>query len=137
MPVKFNNPMKTITIEGKNIIDIATFYQEINRIFMSNENWKIGPSLDAFNDLLHGGFGEIKSKEPITLIWKNFEENRKTLGLKTTKKFYESKLIAPEIYNINFVKEKITALESGDGSTYFEIILEIISDHSNITLTVL
>ena len=137
MPVKFNNPMKTITIEGKNITDIATFYQEINRVFMSNENWKIGPSLDALNDLLYGGFGAIDSKEPITLIWKNLEENRKTLGLKTTKKFYESKLTAPEIYNINFVKGKITALESSNGSTYFEIILEIISDHSNIKLKVL
>ena len=137
MPIKYNNPMKSITIEGKNITDIATFYQEINRIFMSNENWEIAPSLDAFNDLLYGGFGAIDSKEPTTLIWKNFEENRKTLGLKTTKKFYESKLTAPEIYNINFVKGKITALESGNGSTYFEIILEIISDHSNIKLKVL
>lgn len=137
MPIKYNNPMKSITIEGKNITDIATFYQEINRVFMSNENWKIAPSLDAFNDLLYGGFGAIDSKEPTTLIWKNFEENRKTLGLKTTKKFYESKLTAPEIYNINFVKGKITALESSNGSTYFEIILEIISDHSNIKLKVL
>ena len=137
MPIKYNNPMKSITIEGKNITDIATFYQEINRVFMSNENWKIAPSLDAFNDLLYGGFGAIDSKESTTLIWKNFEENRKTLGLKTTKKFYESKLTAPEIYNINFVKGKITALESSNGSTYFEIILEIISDHSNIKLKVL
>ena len=137
MPIKYNNPMKSITIEGKNITDIATFYQEINRVFMSNENWKIAPSLDAFNDLLYGGFGAIDSKELTTLIWKNFEENRKTLGLKTTKKFYESKLTAPEIYNINFVKGKITALESSNGSTYFEIILEIISDHSNIKLKVL
>lgn len=129
--------MKNIIIEGKNISDINTFYKEINRILMQNEDWDISTSLDAFNDLLYGGFGEIKGKEPLLLIWKNFEKNKKSLGLKTTKAFYESKLNAPDRHNTDFVKEKITALECGQGQTYFEIILEIISDHSNIKLVAL
>lgn len=71
--------MKKIIIEGKNITDIETFYKEINRVFMQNENWKIAQSLDAFNDLLYGGFGEIKGKENIQLVWKNSEENKNRL----------------------------------------------------------
>lgn len=44
--------MKKITIEGKNINNIETFYEEVNRVFMLHENWKIAQSLDAFNDML-------------------------------------------------------------------------------------
>ena len=126
--------VKHLVIKGKNISNIKTFYQEINRVFMQQENWKIGESLDALNDLFYGGFGEIKGKENIRLIWENFEENKKALGLEMTKNFYESKLKSPEIFNTAFIKEKIEALENGNGQTYFEIIAEIIAEHSNIKL---
>ena len=126
--------VKHLVIEGKNISNIKTFYQEINRVFMQQENWKIGESLDALNDLFYGGFGEINGKENISLIWENFEENKKALGLEMTKNFYESKLKSPEIFNTVFIKEKIEALENGNGQTYFEIIAEIIAEHSNIKL---
>lgn len=126
--------VKHLVIEGKNISNIKTFYQEINRVFMQHENWKIGESLDALNDLFYGGFGEIKGKENIRLIWENFEENKKALGLEMTKNFYESKLKSPEIFNTAFIKEKIEALENGNGQTYFEIIAEIVAKHSNIKL---
>ena len=127
--------MKKILINGENIFDIETFYQEINRVFMHNETWEIGESLDAFNDLLYGGFGEIKGKESIELIWKNFEENKKALGLEVTLNFYKAKLKSPEIFNSKFIQEKIEDLHSGNGQTYFEIILEIIAEHPNIQLT--
>ena len=126
--------VKHLVIEGKNISNIKTFHQEINRVFMQHENWKIGESLDALNDLFYGGFGKIKGKENISLIWENFEENKKALGLEMTKNFYESKLKSPEIFNTAFIKEKIEALENGNGQTYFEIIAEIIAEHSNIKL---
>ena len=45
--------MKKIIIEGKNINNIETFYEEVNRVFMLHENWKIAQSLDAFNDMLY------------------------------------------------------------------------------------
>lgn len=126
--------MKKIIIEGKNINNIETFYEEVNRVFMSQENWKIAQSLDAFNDLLYGSFGEIKGKEKIQLIWKDIEENQKSLGFQTTLEFYQNKLKSPEIFNPKFVLSKIDELHHGVGLTFFEIILEIISDHDNITV---
>ncbi|OWR13329.1 MULTISPECIES: ribonuclease inhibitor [Chryseobacterium group] len=126
--------MKKIIIEGKNINNIETFYEEVNRVFMSQENWKIAQSLDAFNDLLYGSFGEIKGKEKIQLIWKDIEENQKSLGFQTTLEFYQNKLKSPEIFNRKFVLSKIDELHHGVGLTFFEIILEIISDHDNITV---
>ncbi len=126
--------MKKITIEGKNINNIETFYEEVNRVFMSQENWKIAQSLDAFNDLLYGSFGEIKGKEKIQLIWKDIEQNQKSLGFQTTLEFYQNKLKSPEIFNRKFVLSKIDELHNGVGLTFFEIILEIIADHENIIL---
>ncbi len=126
--------VKTITIDGNNIYDIPSFYEEINRIFMSDEDWKIGQSLDAFNDLLYGGFGEIKGNEKIRLIWKNFEQNKKSLGPEVTKAYYRNKLNFPSTFNIDFVQEKLAELENGTGKTYVEIILEIIGEHANIEL---
>ncbi len=126
--------MKKIIIEGKNINNIETFYEEVNRVFMLHENWKIAQSLDAFNDMLYGSFGEIKGKEKIQLIWKDMEQNQKSLGFQTTLEFYQNKLKSPEIFNQKLVLSKIDELHNGVGLTFFEIILEIITDHENIIL---
>ena len=126
--------MKQFFIKGENIKDISTFYEEMNRLFMRNEDWKIGSSLDALDDLFYGGFGEIKGKEDVELIWQHFQENRKVLGLEATLEFYENKLRSPEIFNSKVIQEKINELNEGTGQTYFEIILKIIGDHPNIHL---
>lgn len=126
--------MKKIIIEGKNINNIETFYEEVNRVFMSDEHWKIAQSLDAFNDMLYGSFGEIKGKEKIQLIWKDIEKNQKSLGFQTTLEFYQNKLKYPEIFNRKFVLSKIDELHNGVGRTFFEIVLEILSNHDNIIL---
>lgn len=125
---------ETITIDGNRIYDIPTFYREINRVFMAHEEWELGESLDALNDLFYGGFGRIKGKEEILLEWKNFEQNRQDLGLELTKAFYRNKLKSPSVFNIPFIKQKLDELEAGKGKTYFEIILEIIGEHPNIRL---
>lgn len=126
--------MKKIIIEGKNINNIETFYEEVNRVFMLHENWKIAQSLDAFNDMLYGSFGEIKGKEKIQLIWKDMEQNQKSLGFQTTLEFYQNKLQSPEIFNHKFVLSKINELHNDVGFTFFEIVLEIIANHDNIML---
>lgn len=125
---------KIITIDGSKIHDIPSFYEEINRVFMAREDWKIAQSLDALNDLFHGGFGIIQSSEEIELIWKNFKQNKEDLGNELTKSYYVEKLKYPSAYNSNFVYEKLSELENGIGKTYFEIILEIISEHPNIKI---
>ena len=126
--------MKNIVIEGSQIHDIASFYEEINRVFMQNEDWKLGESLDAFSDLLYGGFGEIKGKEPLQFIWKDIDNSKGSLGVEATKAFYEEKLANPSTYNVSWAKEKLEALENGKGQTYFDIIMEIIREHPNIEL---
>ncbi|WP_240643012.1 barstar family protein [Sinomicrobium pectinilyticum] len=125
---------KKITIHGANISSIASFYDEINRVFMAGEDWKIGHSLDAFNDLLYGGFGIIRAAEPVILVWINMEKNRDDLGYEATIAWYREKLESPSRFNIKWVNERLAALEDGTGRTFFEMVTDIISEHSNIVL---
>ncbi len=122
-------------INGDNIIDIPSFYSEINRLFMKDEDWKIGTSLDALNDLFHGGFGAHRSMDKFDLVWSNIRKSKKVLGLETTIAFYKDKISKPELFNTDFAKSKLEALEQGKGQTYFEIILEIINSHPHIKFT--
>lgn len=125
---------RQIIINGSAIKDLVSFYEEINRVFMSDENWKIRNSLDAFNDLLYGGFGAVKTAEPIDLIWLDIERSKEALGYKATKAFYEEKLKPGSLFNKALFERKLALLESGTGETYFDIIMSIISDHQNIDL---
>ncbi|SEW51487.1 barstar family protein [Chitinophaga arvensicola] len=125
---------KQITIDGNRITSITSFYEEINRVFMTGEDWQLGNSLDAFNDLLYGGFGAIKSDEPVTLLWHNMDKSRQALGHAATRQYYEEKLLPESPFNKEHFREKLDELDRGEGQTYFDILLEIIADHPNIRL---
>lgn len=125
---------KKIYINGSNIHDKKSLYQEINRLFMANEDWKIGESLDALNDLFYGGFGLIDGNEPVELTWTNFNHNKELFGFDFTMEFYQEKLKQPKVFSTKIIQQNISDLENGKGLTYFEMILEIIAEHKNITL---
>lgn len=125
---------KTFTINGANINDLETLYKELNKTFMQNEDWALAQSLDALNDLFYGGIGSIPSGEPVTITWKNFEQNKRLFGKDFTISWYEQKLDQSQHYNIKWVRERLAELRKGTGKTYFEIILEIIAEHRNIRL---
>lgn len=125
---------KEIIIDGNRIFDKKSLYEEVNRVFMQNEDWKLGESLDALNDLLYGGFGVIKESVEVRLIWKNFEENQKIFGFDFTLRFYQEKLQDPRTFNLKLIQKSIQELKEGKGMTYFEMILDIISEHPNIEL---
>ena len=94
---------KSICLDGEQIFDIPSFYAEINRVLMHNEEWKIGHSLDALDDLMYGGFGEIKQDEPVQLIWKNISKSKESLGLEATKAFYLEKIANPSLFNVRLL----------------------------------
>lgn len=101
---------------------------------MAKEDWKIGESLDALNDLFYGGFGLIDGNEPIELTWKNFDHNKELFGYNFTMEFYQEKLKQSKVFSTKIIQQNISALESGAGLTYFEMILQMIAEHKNIML---
>jgi len=71
---------QTLKIEGENFSDLEGFYNEIDRVLTKDLDWQTGHNLDAFNDLLRGGFGVFEYGEPVTIIWTNFSQSKEKLG---------------------------------------------------------
>lgn len=75
---------KIIIINGDNFSDIETFYDEIDNVLTKNLDWKTGHNLNAFNDLLCGGFGVFEYDETVKIIWNNFSKSKQALGQEMT-----------------------------------------------------
>jgi hypothetical protein len=127
------NNKKTAVINGSHFFDLYGFYEEVSRVLMKNQDWKVR-TLDGFNDILYGGFGVFENNEEIEIIWKESQKSKEDLGFDATKEFYEKKIKQGKPFNINLIHEKLDELTDGNGQTLFEILIEIIESHKNITL---
>ena len=125
---------RILTLDGTRIHDIPSFYDEINRVFMQDVDWTLGPSLDALDDLLYGGYGALEGDAPAILVWTHFTASREALGVETTRQYLLAKLARPERFNHAHFQRALEALDAGTGQTYFDIVLEIVAAHPNITL---
>ena len=120
-----SNNKKSAIINGSNFSDLSGFYNEVSNVFMKDEDWKVG-TLDGFDDILYGFEGEI--------IWRESEKSKQDLGFEATKIFYESKIKQGKPFNVELIQQKLDDLIDGNGQTLFEILIEILESHQNITL---
>lgn len=127
------NNRKTAVINGSHFSDLSGFYEEVSQILMKDADWKVG-TLDGFDDILYGGFGVFENTDEIEIIWKYSQKSKKDLGLEATKEFYENKIKQGKPFNIDLAQHKLNDLIDGNGQTLFEILIEIIESHKNITL---
>lgn len=126
--------MHEVTIEGRRVHDIPSLYAEINRVFMADESWELGPSLDALDDLLHGGYGLLARTSPVRVVWTGSEHSRAALGPAATLDWYDAKLAEPGRFGSPGLRARREALLDGTGPTYFEIVEEIFADHPEVEL---
>lgn len=124
-----------LRIEGARIRDIPSLYAELNRVFMRGEDWTLGESLDALDDLLYGGFGVLDGDTPIDVVWADSRIASEALGKETTRAFYQAKLARPDVYSADSARAALEALDAGNGPTYFDVVMEIFASHKNIRLT--
>jgi RNAse (barnase) inhibitor barstar len=71
--------MRTYELDGERFSILHEFYDEISRVLVPDATW--GRNLDAFNDILRGGFGT--PDEGFTLRWTNHERSRQRLPTST------------------------------------------------------
>ena len=115
-------------IDGNDFNDIEGFYSIIDRLFTKGLDWKTGHNLNAFNDILRGGFGVHDYGEPIKIIWKNFALSRKTLGYEETVKNYEKWLPRCHPTGVESMKARLADARNETGETLLDIIVDIILD---------
>ena len=70
---------QNIIIDGNNFSHLEGFYDEIERVLTKDLAWDIGHNLDAFNDLLRGGFRVYEYQEPVNLTWKRVMKSKRDL----------------------------------------------------------
>jgi RNAse (barnase) inhibitor barstar len=115
-------------IDGNDFNDIEGFYSEIDRLLTKDLTWDTGHNLDAFNDILRGGFGVHEYGEPIKIVWKNFALSRKAFGYEATVEHYEKMLSHCHPSNEKSVKALLSDAKNRTGETLLDKIVHIILD---------
>lgn len=69
-------PKQIYEIDGARINSLEDFFAEVSHNIIPNAEW--GRNLDAFNDILRGGFGT--PDEGFVIRWKNSALSRERLG---------------------------------------------------------
>ena len=120
--------MKKVIIDGKNFNNEDEFYSEIDKLITRNLNWKTGHNLDAFADLLCGGFGFHEYGEQLFITWINASKSKIDLGYDATIEHWENILKRCHPLNIEHVESLIKDARNHAGQTLFDIIVSIILD---------
>lgn len=121
-------------LDGRRVTGIASFYDELNRALMPNEEWTLGASLDALDDLLYGGIGELAEVTSPIIVMRHHERVREALGVAATRAYYLQKLSHPEVFHVERFRRQLAELDAGRGPTYFDTVCEVFAGHPNVRL---
>src|SRR5262249_18409675 len=112
-------------IDGQHFSTLEEFYDEISRVLIPAACW--GRNLNAFNDILRGGFGT--PEEGFILKWKNSDISRQRLGYAETARQLTLRLEHCHPSNKQFVKSDLEQAKKERGATVFDWLIEIIQTH--------
>lgn len=112
-------------IDGDDFSSLDEFYEEVSKKIIPGADW--GKNLDAFDDILEGGFGT--PDEGFVIHWKNSARSKQKLGYGETVKYLETILNTCHPLNVEHVKEKLELAKRNVGETVFDILIEIIEKH--------
>jgi RNAse (barnase) inhibitor barstar len=116
---------RVLEIDGARFDSLEGFYDEVSRQLIPGADW--GRNLDAFNDILRGGFGTPAGG--FVLRWKNSERSRRMLGHEETARWLEAGLTRIHPTNIPRWQERLADMRAGRGETLFDTLIELIQIH--------
>ena len=116
---------KIYEINGNDFKTLEEFYDVVSHILIPGAQW--GRNLDAFNDILRGGFGTPEGG--FVIRWLNSTQSQKYLGYSETVRQLTHRLQNCHASNVLYVREQLIAAESGKGPTVYDWLLEIIRAH--------
>jgi RNAse (barnase) inhibitor barstar len=116
--------MTIYEIDGERFSTLEEFYKEVDRILRPSD-W--GHNLDAFNDILRGGFGTPEGG--FTICWKNHDVSRVRLGYPETVRQLKLRLKRCHPSNRETVARYLTDAKQGRDQTVFDWLTDIIRKH--------
>ena len=114
-------------IDGSRFSTLEGFYDEISRVLIPGAEW--GHDLDAFNDILRGGFGT--PDDGFVLRWSNSALSRIHLGYPETVRQLELRLKRCHPANREEVAQCLADAKQGKDDTVFDWLVEAIGVHGN------
>lgn len=118
--------MKTYVVDGQKFSTLEEFAEHFSlRVLEGFHHWK--GHLDAFEDILRGGFGI--PEEGFRLVWEHSDLSRKRLGYSETVRQLELRLMQCHPLNRESVTEQLRDARDGKGTTVFDWLVEIIQSH--------
>ncbi len=118
------------TLEGTRVATLEDFFAEVGRVLIPGAAW--GRNLDAFEDILRGGFGTPDGG--FTLIWRDAARSRRQLGYPETVRQLERRLARCHPSNRARVAAELARARRGEGPTVFDWLTAIIAEHDDIAL---
>ena len=119
------NSPTIVANDGDAFDDLEGFWNEVSRKLIPGADW--GRNLDAFNDILRGGFGTPEGG--FVLCWGNSERSRLSLGYEETARWLERKVARCHPVNVADVRSDLANARARRGPTPFDILVQIIEDH--------
>ena len=123
-PAAYGKPV--YTIDGERFTTLEEFYEEISRVLIPGADW--GRNLDAFNDILRGGFGTPEGG--FVLRWLHSDLSRRNLGYAETVRQLEKRLERCHPSNREHFAQELEVARRGGGSTVFDWLVDIIHVHT-------
>jgi hypothetical protein len=114
-----------LEIDGTRGGSLEEFYDEVGRVLIPLVSWS--RNLDAFNDILRGGFGT--PDDGFTLVWREHLYSREKLGHAETARQLEHRLARCHPTNRPDVAVDLANARAGIGPTVFDWLVEIVLRH--------
>jgi len=116
---------RELRINGSEFSTLEGFYDQVSLHIIPGAEW--GRNLDAFNDILRGGFGT--PDEGFVFCWDNHEISRRNLGYDETARQLRKRLERCHPSNISSVESYLAEALRHEGPTVFDWLVEIIRRH--------
>ncbi|AJC80176.1 barnase inhibitor-like domain-containing protein [Rhizobium etli bv. phaseoli str. IE4803] len=109
---------KEYILDGSKITSLEAFYDQVSERLIPSAYW--GRNLDAFNDILRGGFGTPEGG--FVLRWTHSEVSRRNLGHSETVRQLEKRLERCHPSNRKFVRAHLIRAQKRQGTTVFDCL---------------
>lgn len=112
-------------IDGSRFSTLEEFAEHFSAVVLKDYAWR--GNLDAFNDILRGGFGT--PAEGFVIQWENSALSQERLGYTETIKWLEERIKHCHTSHVPYFQQRLEAAKKGQGPTLFDMLIEIISAH--------
>ena len=112
-------------LDGADFRTLEQFFDQVSAKLIPDAEW--GRNLDAFNDILRGGFGT--PEDGFVLEWKNSETSKTLLGYNETVR--QLQLMAKHCHTANRTRmqERLELAKECIGDTVYDWLVDIIRVH--------